>query len=114
MTKRLRSLLKGGALGLLIVSLWSVAFIGGPVSASPSQLSPWPTALHDSAHSSTASIQGPRHATVEWERSLGGNITPGPVVAGDGTIYIATNAGVLHALDPTTGADLWTFNGGSP
>jgi outer membrane protein assembly factor BamB len=35
-------------------------------------------------------------------------------VAADGTIYIATNAGVLHALDPTTGADLWTFNGGSP
>jgi outer membrane protein assembly factor BamB len=114
MAKRLRSLLEGGIFGFVIVAVSSVAFTGGPVSASSPQLSPWPTALHDSAHTSTASIQGPRHATVKWKRSLGGNITPGPVVAGDGTIYVATNAGVLHALDPITGADLWTFNGGSP
>ena len=39
-------------------------------------------------------------------------MTPGPVVAADGTIYSATNAGVLHALDPATGADRWTFDGG--
>jgi outer membrane protein assembly factor BamB len=100
-------------LGFLLMFGWSVAFSSGPVSGSSPQLSPWPTALHDSAHTSTASTEGPLHAKLEWQRSLGGNITPGPVVAVDGTIYIATNAGVLHALDPTTGADLWAFNGGS-
>ena len=43
---------------------------------------------------------------------IGANVTPGPVVAADGTIYSATNAGVLHALDPATGADRWTYDGG--
>jgi outer membrane protein assembly factor BamB len=51
---------------------------------------------------------------VLWSRSLGANITPGPVLAADGTIYIATNSGVLHALNPTSGADVWIFNGGGP
>ncbi len=41
-----------------------------------------------------------------------GDVTPGPVIAADGTIYAASNAGVLHALDPATGIDLWTFDGG--
>lgn len=41
-------------------------------------------------------------------------MTPGPAVGLDGTIYLSSNAGVLHALDPTTGADRWTVNGGGP
>jgi outer membrane protein assembly factor BamB len=32
--------------------------------------------------------------------------------AADGTIYAASNAGILHALDPITGADRWTFDSG--
>ena len=87
---------------------------GGGAAASTAEVSAWPEALHDGAHSATASVTGPSTGRVEWTRALGGNITPGPVVAADGTIYVATNAGVLHALNPATGADLWTFNGGSP
>ncbi len=34
------------------------------------------------------------------------------MVAADGTIYESASDGVLHALDPATGADKWTFNGG--
>ena len=113
MAKRLRRVPKKATAGYLVAFGCSLVLIGGPVSASSPQPSPWPTALHDSAHTSTASIEGPRRAKLEWERSLGGNITPGPVVAADVTIYIATNAGVLHALDPTTGADIWNFNGGA-
>jgi len=114
MANRLRCFPNRATIGFLGLVALSVACTSGPVSASSPLLSPWPTALHDSTHTSTASTEGPLHAKLEWTRSLGGNITPGPVVAADGTIYIATNAGVLHALDPTTGADLWTFNGGSP
>lgn len=40
-------------------------------------------------------------------------MTPGPVVGSDGTIYAASNGGVLHALNPATGADLWTYDSGS-
>ncbi len=39
-------------------------------------------------------------------------MTPGAAIAADGTIYASSNAGVLHALDPDTGADRWTFDGG--
>lgn len=39
-------------------------------------------------------------------------MTPAPVIGVDGTIYAATNGGVLHALDPATGEDRWTYDGG--
>jgi outer membrane protein assembly factor BamB len=41
-------------------------------------------------------------------------VTPGPVVGSDGIIYLASNAGILHAIDPATGKDLWTVDGGGP
>lgn len=47
-----------------------------------------------------------------WTRKLGAPITAGAVVAADGTIYESANDGILHALDPTTGADKWTLDGG--
>jgi outer membrane protein assembly factor BamB len=71
-------------------------------------------ALHDSRHSGTAAVAGPTSGHVLWTRDLGGNITPGPAVGPDETIYVATNGGVLYALDPTTGGNRWTFNGGQP
>jgi len=71
----------------------------------------WPTALHDPSHSATAPVMGPQAGHILWSRQLEGNVTPGPVVGAGGTIYLASNAGVLHALDPTTGQDLWTVDG---
>ncbi len=38
-------------------------------------------------------------------------MTPGPVIGPDGTIYAASNGSVLHALNPATGDDRWTFDG---
>lgn len=43
---------------------------------------------------------------------LEGGIEQAPVIDRDGTIYAASNGGVLHALDPATGRDRWTFDGG--
>lgn len=77
----------------------------------PAAAAPWPMALFDARHAGTSPAKGPVTGHVEWTRDLGSNITPGPVVGADGTIYVATNAGVLHALDPLTGADQWTFAG---
>jgi outer membrane protein assembly factor BamB len=94
--------------------LGATALIVNESSAVASVVSPWPSALHDSSHTATALVRGPQNGSVKWTRSLGGNITPGPVVAADGTIYVATNTGVLHALNPTTGTDIWTFNGAGP
>ncbi len=84
-----------------------------PVSAGTPSWSPWPTALHDARHSGASSDDGPVNGTVRWRRRLEGPVTPGPVLARDGTIYVASNAGVLHALDPGTGADRWTVDAGT-
>jgi len=68
---------------------------------------------HDARHSGASSDDGPVNGTVRWRRRLAGPVTPGPVLARDGTIYVASNAGVLHALDPGTGADRWTVDAGT-
>lgn len=76
--------------------------------------SAWPGAVHDARHSSAVApdVVGPQSGQVKWERRLEGSVTPGPALGHDGTVYVASNAGTLHALDPTTGADRWTFGGG--
>lgn len=71
---------------------------------------PWPSALHDARHSGSSPAAGPTSGRIRWQRKLDDGITPGPVIGADGTIYVATNAGVLHAIDPATGADRWTYD----
>lgn len=49
---------------------------------------------------------------VRFVRALGGAVVPGPIVAADGSVLAAGNAGDLHALDPGNGRDRWRFDGG--
>ncbi|MHC5795923.1 outer membrane protein assembly factor BamB family protein [Lacisediminihabitans sp. FW035] len=79
----------------------------------PAPASAWPSAQFDARHSSATSATGPQTGKVRWSRDLGGSVTPGPVIGVDGSILAATNAGVLHALDPATGNDRWVFDGGA-
>jgi len=55
-------------------------------------------------------VSGPRTGHIKWQRTFEGAVTPGAVVGRDGTIYASSNGGVLHALDPATGADKWTYD----
>ncbi len=71
-------------------------------------------AFRDVRHSGQSTAIGPTTGQLRWVRRFEGNVTPGPVVGRDGTVYLASNAGVLHALDPVTGADRWVLDGGSP
>ena len=75
-------------------------------------VSAWPAAIAGPRHSGASAAHGPTTAHLRWRRRLEGDVTPGPVVAADGTIYAASNGGVLHALDPATGQDRWTYDGG--
>jgi len=86
-----------------------------PEAASDRSASAWPGAIHDTRHSSAvrSGVVGPQTGHVRWARRLEGNVTPGPAIGADGTVYAASNAGLLHALDPATGADRWVFDGGS-
>ncbi len=83
-------------------------------TASDGVASAWPAAIHDARHSSAvdAGVVGPQAGRIRWERRLEGNVTPGPALGADGTVYAASNAGTLHALDPATGEDKWRFDGG--
>nr|WP_306765352.1 PQQ-binding-like beta-propeller repeat protein [Solirubrobacter soli] len=49
-----------------------------------------------------------------FARALEGAVVPGPALARDGSVLAASNAGILHALDPRTGHDRWTFDGSGP
>ncbi len=86
-----------------------------PVRPGPARShTPWPAFGHDARHSGSAPVRGPQDGHVRWRRELEGAVVPGPVLAADGTVYAASNAGVLHALDPATGRDRWRFDGGGP
>lgn len=83
-------------------------------SAGVATWTPWPSALHDARHSGASVESGPTHGTIRWQRRLEGATTPGPVVGADGTVYLASNGGVLHALDPADGHDKWTYDTKNP
>lgn len=85
-----------------------------PTGPPPSGYSAWPEAQHDARHSSESSVQGPQGGRLRWKAALGGPATEGPVIGPTGTIYEASDAGVLHAINPLTGAIRWSFNGGGP
>lgn len=79
-------------------------------SAGAATWSPWPSALHDARHSGSSPVAGPTTGRIRWQRRLDDGLAPGPVIGTDGTIYVATNGGVLHGIDPATGRDRWTYN----
>lgn len=74
---------------------------------------PWPQASHDARRSGASQSVGPQSGGARWTRTLEGNVTPGPVIGAGNTVYAASNAGVLHALDALTGKDRWTYDAGS-
>jgi outer membrane protein assembly factor BamB len=48
--------------------------------------------------------------TLVFARAREGAVVPGPVLARDGSVLAASNAGILHSLDPKSGRDRWTFD----
>lgn len=95
------------------ISLPSRPPTGAPPAAGVSYRAPtpWPGALHDARHSGASDAQGPTSAHVLWTRQLGAPVVAAAAVGPDGTIYDSATNGILHAIDPLTGADKWTFDG---
>ncbi|HEY0497793.1 MAG TPA: PQQ-binding-like beta-propeller repeat protein [Kutzneria sp.] len=99
----------------------ALLLVGGCAAALPSQSprastwsaatwSAWPAALHDARHSGSSTTDGPVHGVVRWQRQLEGAVTPGPVIGPDGVVYASSTAGILHAVDPLSGKDRWTYD----
>jgi outer membrane protein assembly factor BamB len=111
-----------GLIGALLAACGGSSGSGTPARTSSTEstaavipsYAPWPMALHDARHSATAAVIGPQTGNLLWSHNLGGNLTPGPVVGADGTIYVASTNGVLYALNPMTGAELWEVQGTGP
>lgn len=82
-----------------------------PSGPAPEGYAPWPEAEHDATHTSQVALRGPQTGHVRWKVDLGSPISPGPSVGADGTIYESSDAGVLYALDPATGHEVWRFDG---
>lgn len=89
--------------------------VGGGGAGGGAPLQPtgadWSTLLHGASHFGAATVAGPLRSHVRWQRQLEGAIVAGPVTMGD-VAYVASNAGVLHAIDVATGRDRWRFDGG--
>ncbi len=85
--------------------------VRSPIPAGPAP-SAWSQASGDAARSSTTTATGPQRATVRWKKSFGGAVAPGAAVGIDGSVLVAANDGVLRALDPISGRDRWSFDGG--
>jgi len=81
---------------------------GGPLRPTTTN---WASLLHTASHFGAAPVAGPSRARVRWQRRLEGPIVPGPVAAGN-VAYVASNGGVLHAIDVRSGRDRWSFSGG--
>ena len=85
----------------------------------PVNLDDWTMYAHDQARTgfesqalaiTAATVPSLR---VRWKASLGETIFSSPIVA-SGSVYVATDAGTVAALDAVTGALKWRMNAGGP
>ncbi len=72
----------------------------------------WPTAKYDYQHLGVSPNDGPATNHVQWQANIGAQMTPGPTVGSDGTVYVGTNDGRFFAVSPQGGI-LWQLNLGS-
>lgn len=59
----------------------------------------WPSDLHDPFGTQWSAVRGPGSARVVWRFEVEQGFSGGPVVAADGTLYVAGLDGSLYALD---------------
>lgn len=61
----------------------------------------------DAAHTGAMPGPGPQGIpSVAWKAPTGGPVDASPVIA-DGTVFVTSRDGFLHAVDPMTGATTW-------
>jgi outer membrane protein assembly factor BamB len=105
----------------VLAAFLSTAMLGAPGSAAPPDHLNWPMYLYGPTHSSAnlgATAVTPQNAATlrkVWHWNVPAPTQPGqpagqlyssPIVFG-GRVYVATNSGLLLALDEATGAVIW-------
>ena len=77
-------------------SVWTTPAFGARGHELPGSLGPSVFALN-------------RNGTREWAASTFGYVVSSPALARDGTLYVGSFDGRLHAYDSATGTERWTF-----
>ena len=76
---------------------------------------PWPMFRHDIRNSGFTTNAGPTNGWVRWTFPIAsvplGRAIPSPIVGADGTIYVGSESGRLHAVHPN-GQEKWHFDAG--
>jgi len=82
----------------------AIALADGPQPGSP-----WPQFKRDGPRTGAAGVNGPTNPVVAWRYGAGSAIMSGPVIAADGTIYIATENARVVAVRPD-GTQKWSYD----
>ena len=79
-----------------------------PVPSAAAGLAPgaWPMHQHDARHTGRAAVAGPIDPQLAWYYLAQASFTAGAVIDAQGTIYIASDDGIVRALHPD-GHELW-------
>ena len=93
--------------------LLAFAFTSNAVFGLYETTNPWPVYRHDASRSGYTSGSTPTTNSTLWTWTAPSGVAKYPVIA-EGVVYV-TAYDDLHAIDETTGAELWTVdvNGGS-
>lgn len=71
----------------------------------------WPMFRHDLEHTGRSPYNGAQASNLVWACELSAGVRgSSPAIAQDGTIYIGTIDGNLHAVDPNTGTVIWSYS----
>ena len=70
-------------------------------------VSPWSMYRHDAQRSGATACEGPEVPELKWTFQAGGRLSA-PIIAADGTIYVDSEDGNLHAIEPS-GGEKWAY-----
>ena len=83
-----------------------LAILPGPSLAAGLAPGAWPMHQHDTRHTGRAAVSGPIDPQLAWYFLAKASFTAGAVIDAQGTIYIASDDGIIRALHPE-GHELW-------
>jgi len=77
--------------------------------------SPWPMRGQNLRHTGNGLVAAPGNSAVVVKYKTGAKVSSSPAVDGplaDGTVYVGSYDGYLHAVDPLNGKPKWTYKTG--
>jgi outer membrane protein assembly factor BamB len=93
------------------IAIVAAVFAGATLTVSQAQLaaSPWPMYHHDFSHTGLSPYDtSTNNGSLKWKFPTSGQLVSSPVIASDGTIYVADDDRNLYAVNPD-GTQKWKY-----